>query len=135
MAISVGGVATERLAAAMTGAVYYGIKILLSAVLIAAISEIAKRSSFVAALVASLPIVSILSFIWLYFETRDLEKIASLSTGILWLVIPSLALFIVLPIMLRQGLNFWLSLGAALGATLVSYFAMVGLLKALDVQI
>jgi hypothetical protein len=119
----------------MSGAVYYAVKILLSAVLIAAISGIAKRSTFVAALVASLPIVSILAFIWLYFETRDVEKIASLSTGILWLVIPSLALFVALPALLRHGWNFWLSLGGALALTLVSYFVMLAGLKALEIQI
>jgi hypothetical protein len=101
------------------------VKILVSALLIAAVSEIGRRNSLVAALLASLPLTSILAFVWLYRETGDTAKIAALSTDIFWLVLPSLALFLLLPVLLRQGWGFWWSLLASCAATAVAYGGML----------
>ena len=106
----------------------YALKILLSAVVLVAVSEIAKRSSFWAAALASLPLTSLLAFIWLYIDTGNVQRVINLSNSIFWLVIPSLVLFIVLPLLLRSNINFWLSLVLACTATAISYFAMVKLL-------
>jgi hypothetical protein len=92
-----------------------------SAAALVAVSEIAKRSSVWAAVVASLPLTSLLAFVWLYLDTRDTQKIATLSSDIFWLVIPSLALFPVLAGLLRYGLPFWLAMAAAVAATLLAY--------------
>ena len=105
-------------------------KVLISALLIAAVSEVGRRSSLVGALLASLPVTSILAFVWLYRDTRDAAKVAALSTDIFWLVLPSLLLFLLLPAMLRQGWNFWGSLAAGCGATAVAYAGMVWVLRA-----
>ena len=61
---------------------YLVIKTLISAVIIVAISELSRRSSLLGALLASLPLTSLLAFIWLYRDTHDTEKIAALSTSI-----------------------------------------------------
>ncbi|MBI3531120.1 MAG: hypothetical protein CK604_03435 [Curvibacter sp. PD_MW3] len=114
---------------------YYTLKVLLSALLIVAITEIAKRSSGFAALVASLPLTSLLAFIWLHVEGTPASEIAGLSSQIFWLVLPSLALFVLLPLLLRQGLGFWLSLGLASAATVVCYLAMLPLLRKFGVQL
>ena len=112
------------------------IKILLSALLIFAVSEIAKRSSLVGAILASLPIVSILAMIWLWRDTHDVARIARLSHGIFWLVIPSLVLFAILPsLLIRWNLPFPLALGIACSATVVSYFALFGALRWLRIEI
>ena len=108
---------------------YYIIKIVVSALLILAISEIAKRHSGFAALVASLPIISLLAFIWLHLESVPSERIADLSMQIFWLVIPSLIMFIVFSFMLRQGMNFWASLAISIAATICSYLAFIPLLR------
>jgi len=109
---------------------YYFIKIVLSATLIMLISEIAKRSNFWGAVLASLPFISIIAFIFLYQETKDVKQVSSLSIDIFWLVIPSLALFIALPILLKKGFNFYLSLGLACLITIVCYYLMtLGLKK------
>ncbi len=100
---------------------YLILKFFVSAAVIVAVSEIAKRYSFAAALLASLPLTSILAFIWLYMDTKDTVKIAALAHDIAWLVLPSMVLFIVLPIMLKQGINFWLSLTISCIATAVAY--------------
>ena len=79
---------------------YTAIKVLLTAVLVVAISEAAKRSTLFGGILASLPLTSLLAFIWLYGETGDTGKIASLSVSIFWYVLPSLVLFIALPMLL-----------------------------------
>jgi hypothetical protein len=113
----------------------YALKIMISATLLVAISELAKRNSFFSAALASIPFTSLLAFVWLYLDSGDVEKVATLSQGIFWLVLPSLALFIVLPLLLRIGVNFWLSLTVACVVTAFAYFGMIKILEWFDVQI
>ena len=104
---------------------YTAIKITLSALIVVAVSEIAKRSTFLGAVIASLPLTSLLALSWLYYETNDAEKVASLSAEILWLVVPSLTFFALLPILLRIKLGFALSMGGALSAMLIAYLCTI----------
>ena len=113
----------------------YALKIVISATLIVAISELARRSSFWGAALASLPLTSLLAFIWLYLDSGDVEKVANLSQSIFWLVLPSLVLFIALPFLLRLGLNFWLSLTVACTATAITYFCMIKFFAFFDFRI
>lgn len=108
---------------------YYFLKIVLTAVLIVAISEIAKRSSLIAAVLASIPSISVLAILWLYIDTKDAEKVSALATNVFWLVLPSLALFVALPLLLKQGLNFYLSLGVSIGITVACYGLMIFILN------
>lgn len=109
----------------------YVIKILVTTALIVAVSELSKRSSLVGGLLASLPLVSFVAMLWLYFDTRDAGKVAALSTNIFWLVLPSLVFFLALPALLKLKLNFYLGFGLATALMLVCYGAMlVGLKKA-----
>lgn len=82
------------------------IKIIISALAIAFISEVAKRFTLIAAIIASLPLSSILAMLWLYRDTKDTQKIINLSSNIFWAVLPSLLFFIVLPILLKMGFKF-----------------------------
>src|ERR1700745_1894702 len=107
----------------------YAIKTLISALLIVAITELSKRSSLLGALLASLPLTSVLAMIWLYSDTGDASRIATLSTQIFWLVLPSLVLFIALPILLKNGLAFYPSLTISILMTSASYLALVLVLK------
>jgi hypothetical protein len=109
--------------------IYYAIKILISASLIVLISEIAKRSTGFAALVASLPLTSLLAFVWLGVEGAEPEKIAELSSQIFWLIVPSLVLFPLLAVLLRAGTNLWVSLAVASAATALAYLALLPVLK------
>jgi hypothetical protein len=102
----------------------YIIKITVTALVVVAVSEIAKRSTVWAALLASLPLTSILAFVWLYLDTRDTERVAALAQSVVWLVAPSLVLFLVLPPMLRAGWGFWVSLLLSCVATAAAYLAM-----------
>ena len=113
----------------------YALKIALSALILVAIAEVAKRSTFWAAALASLPLTSLLAFIWLYLDTGDTQKIAALSSGIFWLVLPSLLLFVLLPILLRNGLGFWASLAMSGAATALAYLGMIKLLALFDIEL
>jgi hypothetical protein len=114
---------------------YYILKVAISAILIVVISELGKRSSLLGALLASLPLTSLLAFVWLYRDTHSVEKVAALSTGIFWLVLPSLALFLLLPWMLRQGWDFWLSLVLSMALTALAYFGMTLLLRRFGIEL
>lgn len=114
---------------------YATIKVLLTSVLVVAVSEAAKRSTLFGALIASIPLTSVLAMIWLYVDTGDTEKIARLSTGIFWLVLPSLVLFLSLPILLRAGLDFYASLAGSMALTVGAYFAMVYILGLAGIEI
>jgi hypothetical protein len=111
------------------------LKIVFSTLIIIAVAELAKRNYFWAAALASLPLTSLLAFVWLYLDTGDIEKVAGLSDGIFWLILPSLVLFIVLPLLLRYGLGFWLSLGVACIATATAYFGMIKILGVFGIRI
>ena len=114
---------------------YYATKVIVSALLIVAISEIAKRSSGFAALIAALPLTSLLAFVWLRIEGTGVEAMAALSTQIFWLVIPSLLLFVLFPCLLKSGVDFWLSLGISVTATAGCYLALLPLLRRLGVNL
>ncbi len=109
------------------------VKVIITSVLVVAIAEVAKRSSLFAAILASIPLTSVLAMIWLYLDTGDAEKVATLASGIFWLVLPSLALFIALPLLLRAGWPFTLSLLASGALTVGCYLAMIALLKRFDI--
>lgn len=104
---------------------YLVIKALLSGIIIAAVSEIAKRSPAFGALVASLPLVSVLAIIWLWRDTGDTTRIANHAEATFWYVIPSLPMFLAFPYMLRAGVGFWWALLAACALTFVLYLLTV----------
>ena len=100
---------------------YYVLKTAVTVALVVLVSEISKRSSVAGALLASVPLVSVMAFVWLYVDTRDTAQVAALARNIGWLVLPSLALFIALPIMLTRGYGFYLSLAMSIALTVVAY--------------
>ena len=114
---------------------YYIIKILITTTLVILISEITKRSLFMGSLLASLPLTSYLAMIWLYVDTANVEKVAGLSTGIFWLVIPSLSLFLLLPLLLKKEINFYFSLGISTLLMTIFYFTMIFFLNKVGVKI
>ena len=99
------------------------LKVGISALVIAVASELARRQAWFGALIASLPLTSILAMVWLWRDGTEPAQIAAFATGIFWLVIPSLLLFVVMPLMLRSGFGFWISLGAGCAATIAGYAA------------
>ena len=106
---------------------YFALKAILSGLLIAAISEIARRSPGFAALVAALPLVSILGMIWLWRDTGDTGRLAAHAEATFWYVLPSLPMFLLVPWLLRSGTGFWLSLAAGSVVTILLYLLLLWL--------
>jgi hypothetical protein len=107
---------------------YIAIKTIISAALIVAVSEVAKRSPLFAGLVASIPLLSLLAIIWLYVDTRSVDQVSQLSWSILLLILPSLLLLIALPLLLKVGAPFPLAVTAAIAITAVGYWGYVKIL-------
>ena len=114
----------------------YFLKVVISAFTIVAVTELSKRGgSFWGGVIASLPLTSLLAFVWLYGETRDTLKIAALSWNIFWLVLPSLTLFVVLPLLLKRGVSFVAALPISLVVMIAAYLATAAVLKRFGVVI
>ena len=112
----------------LPGMGFYLVKLLVSAALIVAISEISKRTGYLGGLLASLPLVSLLAIGWMWFETHDAAKIADFSRSVFWFVLPSLLFFVLLPWLLPR-LGFYTSMILACAATAVGYAVMVAALQ------
>jgi len=107
--------------------VWLAIKALVSGVIVAAVSEIARRYPTTGALVASLPLVSVLGMLWLWHDRPDRANMALHSAATFWYVLPSLPMFLVIPVLLRAGLNFHLSLLLGCLLTIALYLGMIAL--------
>lgn len=104
---------------------YLAIKAALSGIIIAIVSELAKRYPGFGALVASLPLVSVLGMLWLWRDKPDAANMAAHAEATFWFVLPSLPMFLVIPWMLRNGVSFWLALIVGCALTVGLYIVMV----------
>src|SRR6059058_4494774 len=100
---------------------YLVIKAALSGIIVAAVSEIARRYPSWGGLVASLPLTSLLAMIWLYRDSSDPEKVAELSISTFWFFLPSVPLFVALPLLIRSNFGVWPSLAICIVGTLALY--------------
>ncbi len=107
---------------------YLAVKAALSGVIIAVVSEVARRQPALGALIVSLPLVSILGILWLWHDTGDAERIAAHAQATFWYVLPTLPMFLLVPALLRGGMNFWAALGAGCALTIVLYLVMIWIL-------
>ena len=119
---------TERCAPGEIGhnaaMVYLVLKAAISGMLVAAASELAKRYPGFGALVASLPLVSVLGMIWLWHDKPDARNMAAHAGATFWYVLPSLPMFLVIPALLNRGVSFWAALAAGCSLTILLYAAM-----------
>ena len=111
------------------------IKVLVTAVVVVAVSEVGKRSSMVAAILVSLPLTSLLAFMWMNVDKASNESVADLSMSIFWLVIPSLAFFPVFAVLLRNNMQFWLAMLIAAAVTVAAYYGFVALMERLNIKL
>lgn len=109
----------------MSGLLYPIVKAALSGIIIMAVSEIARRYAALGALIASLPLISLLAIIWLWNDTADAERIAAHAEATFWYVLPTLPMFLVFPVLLPR-IGFWPTLLACVVMTVV-LFAGFGL--------
>ncbi|HTL70724.1 MAG TPA: DUF3147 family protein [Candidatus Eisenbacteria bacterium] len=85
------------------------------------VSEAAKRSDRLGALISSLPFVTIMVMIWLYVEKQGNQKIGNHAYYTFWYVIPTLPMFLVMPWLMAKGVNFWVSLAICALVTIVCF--------------
>jgi hypothetical protein len=103
---------------------YLAVKAIVSGIIIAIVSEVARRSPGWGALIVSLPLVSILGMLWLWRDTHDPVRLAAHAQATFWFVLPTLPMFLLVPALLRQGLSFWTALAAGCALTVLLYLAM-----------
>ncbi len=108
---------------------FYLVKVFISAGIIVGISELAKQSTLMGSLLASLPLISVMAMIWMYIESKNTHSIVQFSSDIVWLVLASLILFISLPLLLKRGLSFYPALGLACLLTSLTYLFALDLIK------
>ena len=101
---------------------FYILKILITALIVVAASEIAKEKSLLAGLLVSLPTITVLTLIWLYWDTKDVEQVSNLTSNTLLMIIPSLTFFLFFPILLKINLSFSLSMLLSILSTGACYW-------------
>lgn len=97
------------------------IRAAISGLLVALIALVARRSPGLGGLIASIPLVSTLAMIWLWRDTQDTGRIAEFATSTFVYFLPSIPMFLIIPLMLRQGFGFWVTLGVAVAVTMLLY--------------
>ena len=114
---------------------YLLLKAALSGVIVAVVSEVAKRYPGFGGLIASLPLISVLGMIWLWRDTHDPTRMAQHVSGTFWFVLPSLPMFLLIPELLKRGVGFWSALAAGCVLTVVLYAVMTWLAPRLGVRL
>lgn len=114
---------------------YYLIKLFLSAGVILVVTEVAKRNNAAASIIHSLPLVSLLAFVWLYSETKDSALIGRHAFGTFWFVLPTLPMFLLMPWLIKKLGGFWPALGAGIALTVILYLVTMALLKKAGVEL
>ena len=113
---------------------YLSTKYHITAGMVVLISELAKRSDPVGALVASLPLVTILTLIWLYIEGQSESKISNHAYYTFWYVIPTLPMFILFPY-LHAKFGFILTLIACISITIISFVIFASIVKRFGIHL
>lgn len=114
---------------------FASIKAAISGILVATVSEVSRRSPAFGGLIASLPIVSVLAMIWMWVEGADEARIADHSLATFWFVLPSLPMFLILPVLLRSGVHFVPSLVLSCVVTVALYVLMAGVLRHFGIEL
>ena len=113
---------------------YLALKILITALIVVTVSEIARRSTLIAGIIASVPLTSVLAITWLYLDTKNVRSVVDLSNSILLLIPPSLIFFVVLPLALKK-LDFFYSFFNSIAATALFYFVYISLLSRFGIRL
>lgn len=114
---------------------YYLLKLFLSAGVIVVVTEVAKRNNAAASIIHSLPLTSLLAFVWLYAETKDSALIGRHAFGTFWFVLPTLPMFLAMPWLIKKLGGFWPGLGVGILVTVLLYALTMRGLKMAGVEL
>jgi hypothetical protein len=109
--------------------VYYIVKLFISAIIIVIVSEVSELNPTIGALIKALPLISVLSIIWVYADTKNIKTISTLSISTFWYVLPTLPMFLILPLLLKYKFNFYISLGVSILVMLIGFIVTSTILK------
>ncbi len=113
----------------MNSIIFDTFKIILTAIIIVGVAQLSQKDTLLAAVLASIPLVSVLAMMWMNQDGASNEDIVNFSKDIVWLVLPSLLLFIVMPELIERGWDFYPALGGGLCATVIGYFLMIEIME------
>lgn len=114
---------------------YLAIKAALSGMIIAIVSDVARKYPGFGALIASLPLISILGMIWLWRDTNDSIRLADHAQATFWFVLPSLPMFLLVPMLLKRGVAFWPALAAGCLLTILLYIVTTWALARMSIRL
>ena len=109
-------------------------KYLVTAGLVVAVSEFAKRSDKLGALIAALPMVTVLTLIWLHVEKQPASKVANHAWYTFWYVVPTLPMFLVFPALLDR-LGFWPALAVCVVLTAACFVAFAAFVRRFGISL
>ncbi len=104
------------------------VKVILTCAIILGVNEVSKKDVLFSAILVSIPLISVLSMMWMHHDGTETKKIAQFGRDVFWLVLPSLLLFIVMPLMIDRGIGFWTSLGTGIFITACAYLVIIYML-------
>ena len=110
-------------------------KYAITALMVVLVSEFAKRSDKLGGFIAALPLVTILTLVWLYLEHQSTEKIANHAYYTFWYVIPTLPIFLVMPWLLNKGINFWIALAVCATVTFICFVLTAVVVRRIGVDL
>ena len=111
------------------------VKALLSGIVIAVVSELAKKNNLAASIVHSLPLTSLLAFMWLYAGTKDAALVGRHAWGTFWFVLPTLPMFLLMPWFIQKLGGFWPALGTGIALTVALYALTMRMLDTAGVKL
>ncbi len=111
------------------------IKATISGVLIAIISEVSKKSPGLGALIASIPLISIFAMVWMWLESKNVNKIADHAEATFWLVLPTLPMFLIIPFLLRANWNIWWVFIISIVVTIILYLVTIKVFSLVSIRI
>jgi uncharacterized membrane protein (GlpM family) len=110
------------------------IKYLITAAVVVLVSEVARRSDRAGALIASLPLVTVLTLLWLYVEKQPFEKLANHAWYTFWYVLPTLPMFLLFHFLLSR-LGFWPTFGASAALTVACFWLLAAGLRRYGIEL
>jgi hypothetical protein len=114
---------------------YLVFKYLVTAFVIVVVSEVAKRSDRLGALILALPLMTVMTMIWLHLEHQAREKISVHAYYTFWYVVPTLPMFLLFPYWSGKGMGFWLNLGLCAAVTMLIFVGWAWFLKGWKIEL
>ena len=113
---------------------YVIIKYFVTAAVVVLVSEFAKANDKLGGLVAALPLITLLTLIWLHVEKQPATKIANHAYYTFWYVIPTLPMFLLFPYLLPK-FGFWPTLMACIVFTIAVFYIYAIVLKQFNINL